>query len=202
MLGGAGRKQVMSQENIGPVGPTADQTFQHPTVQFTTDDMDIGPVGNKTIRLHFTEKVEEKDKKTKELKMVQKPIGIATIKLRDLVEQRTSGQTLQFTIMHHSSTSKPIGATQISNFSIKDYQTFLDLYTKQGLNIVPVVAVDFSLSNLTFDEQRCIHSLKKDQQNDYVDTLKSIGRAYTRFSKFYLGYGFGAKTVKAGDLSK
>jgi len=45
--------------------------------------------------------------------------------------------------------------------SLRNFYTFLDLHIKNGLNLVPIIAVDYSLANLTFDENcYCIHTLK------------------------------------------
>ena len=44
------------------------------------------------------------------------------------------------------------GKFYLQNFSIKSHYSFIDLYIKNSLNIVPIIAVDFSLANLTFDE--------------------------------------------------
>jgi len=44
------------------------------------------------------------------------------------------------------------GKFYLEAFSIKSHYSFIDLYITNNLNIVPVVAVDFSLANLTFDE--------------------------------------------------
>jgi Copine len=70
---------------------------------------------------------------------------------------------------------------------------------KNGLNLVPVIAVDYSLANLTFDEScYCLHSLKLGQPNNYLDALKRVLRSYQKFSDYMLAYGFGARTV-AGE---
>jgi len=42
------------------------------------------------------------------------------------------------------------------------------------LEIVPIVAIDFSMQNLTFDERKCIHSVNEDNQNEYRDILTVI----------------------------
>lgn len=85
----------------------------------------------------------------------------------------------------------------MSNCSLRNHFTFFDLIIKNDLNIVPVIAVDYSLANLTFDEnQYCIHTLKPGAPNDYVDALKRISGCYKNFSKFMLAYGFGARTVE------
>jgi hypothetical protein len=80
--------------------------------------------------------------------------------------------------------------------------TFLDFIVHKQLSIVPIVAVDFSLANLTFDDRKCIHTLKKGVQNDYIDALHSVYRAYRHFSPFFCGYGFGGRlTGKHGKTS-
>ena len=64
------------------------------------------------------------------------------------------------------------GILMVRNCSLRKYYSFLDLHVKNGLNLVPVVAVDFSLANLTFEEScYCLHSLKPGQPNDYIDCL-------------------------------
>ena len=44
------------------------------------------------------------------------------------------------------------GNLELKHCSLRNFHTFLDLHIKNGLNLVPIVAVDFSLANLTFDE--------------------------------------------------
>lgn len=46
------------------------------------------------------------------------------------------------------------------------------------LEIVPIIAVDFSMSNLTFDDRKCIHSNNEDNPNEYRDLLTSVSKAY------------------------
>jgi hypothetical protein len=62
---------------------------------------------------------------------------------------------------------------------------------------VPIIAVDFSLANLTMDDNNfCQHTLKQGAPNDYVEALKRVANCYKNFSKFMLAYGHGAKTVE------
>jgi hypothetical protein len=46
---------------------------------------------------------------------------------------------------------KPKAVLNIKNFTITTYHTFCDIYTKHSLNIVPVIAIDFSLSNVDIE---------------------------------------------------
>lgn len=88
------------------------------------------------------------------------------------------------------------GVMEFKHCSLRNFHTFLDLHIKNGLNLVPIVAVDFSLANLTFDEnQYCIHTLKPGAPNDYLVALRRVGSCFQNFSKFMLSYGFGARTV-------
>ena len=48
--------------------------------------------------------------------------------------------------------NKPKGRLYLNNLNIKSVFSFCDLYTKMSMNIVQIIAVDFSLANLTFDE--------------------------------------------------
>lgn len=81
----------------------------------------------------------------------------------------------------------------------------MDLHFKSGLNLVPIVAIDFSLANLTFNEScYVLHTLKQGVPNDYLDVLRLVQNSFNKFSKFSLGYGFGARTIEgegpASDL--
>jgi Copine len=71
----------------------------------------------------------------------------------------------------------------------------LDLISNQMLEIVPIVAVDFSLSNLTFDDRKCIHTVNEDNMNEYRDVMTAISKAYRQVSPTSLFYGFGANSV-------
>jgi hypothetical protein len=76
----------------------------------------------------------------------------------------------------------------------------MDLYIKNSINIVPVIAIDFSLANLTFDDKMyCAHTLKQGVPNDYIECLKSVSKSFYYFSRFMLAYGFGACPFINGD---
>jgi len=79
----------------------------------------------------------------------------------------------------------------------------MDFYLHRSINIVPIVVVDYSLSNLTFDDDRkCIHTLKPGMKNDYEDVLRALMSGYKHVSEFMMGFGIGAKTIpKKGEAS-
>lgn len=94
------------------------------------------------------------------------------------------------------SKGKNKGYVKIKNCTVRNFYTFLDLHIRNNLNIVPIIAVDYSLANLTFDERGyCLHSLKPGQPNDYIDVLKLVYESFQKFSEFSLAFGFGARTV-------
>jgi hypothetical protein len=72
--------------------------------------------------------------------------------------------------------------------------TYLD-YLAEGIKYVPIFAIDFSLANLTFDNNRCLHHLNPSKPNIYLKVIESISRMYEGWAEFFIGYGFGAKVV-------
>jgi hypothetical protein len=67
--------------------------------------------------------------------------------------------------------------------SARRFFTFFDLILSHKLNLVPIIGMDFSLANLTFNEaQYCIHTLKEGAPNDYVSALKGITKAFDGYS--------------------
>jgi Copine len=100
----------------------------------------------------------------------------------------------------HDEKGKSKGVIDLKNCSLRNFHTFLDLHLKNGLNLVPIIAVDYSLANLTFDEaQYCIHTLKPGAPNDYISALRRFSKTFRHFSKFMLGFGLGARTVGSGE---
>lgn len=74
---------------------------------------------------------------------------------------------------------KDHGAISIQNHYVQDYFSFLDLVISSNLQLIPIVAIDYSLCNLTFDiENKCLHTLKAGVQNDYIDALKSVCHSF------------------------
>lgn len=77
-----------------------------------------------------------------------------------------------------SNSKKLIGTLLFTEGTIQPIFTYLDFKIHLGINIVPIIAIDYSLSNLTFDDQKCIHSLKKGANNDYLTVIQHITNAY------------------------
>lgn len=59
---------------------------------------------------------------------------------------------------------------------------------------MPIIGIDFSMSNLVMEDASILHTLKPGAPNDYVEALKGLEEAFAPFSSFKLAYGFGART--------
>ena len=81
------------------------------------------------------------------------------------------------------------------NIRCKRRTSFLDLIAHQMLEIIPMVGIDYSMSNLTFDERKCLHSINEDNKNEYRDLMSCVSKAYKQMSPSTLFYGFGANSV-------
>ena len=71
---------------------------------------------------------------------------------------------------------------------------YLD-YLSDGIQYVPIFAIDYSLSNLTFDNNRSLHHLNPNKSNIYLNVLETVAKMYEGWSDSFLAYGFGAKIV-------
>lgn len=88
------------------------------------------------------------------------------------------------------------GTLNVGDSSCKPIFTFLDYKLGLDLNIIPVVAIDYSLSNLTFEQSRqLMHTLKKGEDNSYISILKHIEKVYQHLTPYILGFGMGGKTL-------
>ncbi len=63
------------------------------------------------------------------------------------------------------------------------------------LEIVPILGIDYSMANLTFDDRKCVHTVNEDKPNEYRDLLHAVSKSYKLISPSSLFYGFGANTV-------
>ena len=76
-------------------------------------------------------------------------IGKATVSLLDAIMY---GKNSIYMIYVYDDKNKFRFRLYIKNFSIRQHYTFMDLYMKKSLNIVPIIGIDFSLANLTFED--------------------------------------------------
>lgn len=103
-----------------------------------------------------------------------KVVGRTQFLLRDALKNHDEkGKKITLFILDEKNRYK--GKFEVHNCSAKRYYTFFDLVFRNQLNIVPIIGVDFSMANLTFnDQQFCIHTLKPGAPNDYVEALKGV----------------------------
>ena len=73
--------------------------------------------------------------------------------------------------------------------------SFLDLVAHQMLELVPIVGIDYSMSNLTVDERKCLHSINEDNPAEYRDLMSTVSKAYKQMASSTLFYGIGACSV-------
>lgn len=99
-----------------------------------------------------------------------KVIGKTQFALKDAFLRSTS--VMQLFLLNGCKLS---GTLDVSSFKAVRCCTFFDLIFKNRLNIVPIVGVDFSMANLTMEDNSfCNHSLKPGAPNDYISCLKAI----------------------------
>lgn len=112
------------------------------------------------IEVHETFFENLKKKKGEEPQTIQKERFIARCEMDviDAVKYAKSGVFMRYLL---DEKKRVKGKLYIQNFSIKCHYSFIDLYIKNSINIVPVIGVDFSLANLSLDgTQGCNHTLK------------------------------------------
>ena len=128
-----------------------------------------------------------------------KPFATERVRVKDLISM-LEGETMSLNLKNKS--RKTVANLIISEALIQPCFSFIDYKIHRGVNIIPIIAIDYSLSNLTFDNQKCIHSLKKGANNDYIKVIEHITNAYKNISSHMLGYGMGARTIpKKGEIS-
>ena len=71
--------------------------------------------------------------------------GEAVVSLKDMVKL-AGNQEITYNLYEEGKKSKSSkrGILMVRNCTLRKFYSFLDLHVKNGLNIVPVIAVDFS----------------------------------------------------------
>ena len=91
--------------------------------------------------------------------------------------------------------TQQIGVISLQNIQCKRRTSFLNLIADQMVEVVPIIGIDFSMANLTFDEAKCLHVLNQDRTSVYRNLLQAVSKAYKLISPTSLFYGFGANSV-------
>lgn len=70
--------------------------------------------------------------------------------------------------------TQQIGVISLKQIRCKKRTSFLDLIAHQMLELVPMVAIDYSMGNLTFDDRKCLHSINEDNYSEYRDLMSIV----------------------------
>ena len=119
--------------------------FKFPKFDFTSDIFITPntPVPLKSLVLEINE-VDKKKPKNK-----PKFIGKTQFMMRDALRK---GHTAKYSLFILDEKNNFKGSIEISNCSARRHYSFFDLQLRSQLNIVPIVSVDYSLANLTFEQ--------------------------------------------------
>jgi len=121
--------------------------YKFSTIQLTSDMLEDGYLMSKILEIEIREWYHEGKEQTKK----SREIGSSRFRVKDILS--SSQGPVQFSILDDKMKNK--GAIQIANLSICEFYSFIDLHMSHGLHLVPIVAVDFSLANLTDDPNIC-----------------------------------------------
>ena len=61
------------------------------------------------------------------------------------------------------------------------------------LRVVPIIGIDFSLANLTFEDNTVMHSTNPSKPNEYRDLLRMLSHSYRNILNLPI-LGYGSKT--------
>lgn len=115
--------------------------------------------------------------------------------MRDALKNGNTGRMVLFIL---DEKNRFQGKIEISQCSSRRHYSFFDLQLKCQLNIVPILAVDFSIGNIVETPEGlpgCLHSRKGGAPNDYTSALGVVSKCFSQYAKFMLAYGVGARTL-------
>jgi len=84
-------------------------------------------------------------------------------------------------------------ATLLPPMKAEPFPSFIDFVSQSNFHVVPLIAIDFSLANMTFTDNLSLHSTRPEKQNDYRDLIGMISASYTNVLHIPI-FGYGAKT--------
>lgn len=77
--------------------------------------------------------------------------------------------------------------------SIERPLSLVGMVQSGDLRVVPIVGIDFSLGNLTFEDNTVMHSTNPSKPNDYRNLLRMLSHAYRNILNLPI-FGYGSKT--------
>ena len=169
--------------------------FRFPRFEFMSDQTRSRvPVPMKSFVLEVMESDPKNPKKTKLL-------GKTQFLMRDALNKGSTGRMSLFLL---DEKNRYLGKIEISQCSARRFYSFFDLQLRCQLNLVPILAVDFSIGNIVENEDGlpgCLHSRKAGHANDYISAMMAVSKAYSQYAKFMLAYGVGARTMKGNGAA-
>ena len=126
----------------------------------------------------------------------QKFIGKTQFLMRDALKKGNTGRMSLFLL---DEKNRYQGKIDISQCSARRHYSFFDLQLRCQLNIVPILAVDYSIGNIVETEEGlpgCLHSRKGGMSNDYISAMMAVSKSFSQYARFMLTYGVGARTME------
>ncbi|XP_078322856.1 copine-9-like isoform X2 [Crassostrea virginica] len=134
-------------------------------------------------------------------------IGRKNTTLREMSQLERNGSFIQ---IYLSSPKKEIrkqrntlsGSLRFFQFKIDMQYSLFDFF-RGGLQIQPIVAIDFTASNGAIDEDLSLHSVSNIRDNQYMDAMDTLGAMLCQFSsdQRVALFGFGAKWKHKNKVS-
>lgn len=126
-------------------------------------------------------------------------IGRKNTTLREMSKEEGNGSFIQIYLSSPKKETKNkkntvSGSLRFFQFKI-DMQYSLFDFIRGGLQIQPVVAIDFTASNGAIDEELSLHCVNNTRENQYMDAMDTLGAMISQYSseQQIALYGFGAK---------
>eukprot|EP00826_Nyctotherus_ovalis_P008322 TRINITY_DN1214_c0_g1_i1.p1 TRINITY_DN1214_c0_g1~~TRINITY_DN1214_c0_g1_i1.p1 ORF type:complete len:644 (-),score=151.19 TRINITY_DN1214_c0_g1_i1:94-2025(-) len=136
---------------------------------------------DKTLSFDFEDASRKPDKQRKQI------AASCTAAIKNLI-------TMQNQVLPVDKRDAKFGTLNLRHRSFENIITLGDILFSE-MRFVPVIAVDCSLGNLTFDSLKCMHHFDKIRPNYYIEALKAVESRVAPFYSRMFAYGFGAKVV-------
>lgn len=121
--------------------------------------------------------------------------------MRDALKKANTGRMSLFLL---DEKNRYQGKLDISQCSARRHYSFFDLQLRCQLNIVPIIALDFSIGNIVETPEGlpgCLHTRKVGAENDYISALMAVSKSYSKYARFMLAYGVGARTQEGNGAA-
>ena len=103
--------------------------------------------------------------------------------------------------MHTSEYSKTI-TMQLSGINKTESISMFQFFSSKVLKLVPMITMDFSQANLTFDDDICLHRTKAAKPKIYLKLINTFLKEFKSVSEdFLLAYAFGWKAIAGTETS-